>query len=185
MIRHPPDSSLQADWRSGRAILPSQLLSHGGAGPNPASVLRFTNPGEAGFRSAWKRPDQLAPLIASGDSLWVRPPGTGGSGPDPPDLPATGRVTGPACKRPPITRPSATRVDGGGRCRCCWVIHRLGFCQNARQLISETGGLLLLPNLLISLEECPSRNPFPSSPVGWPTDRRPSREDLDDVLPLS
>ncbi|MCT0201815.1 magnesium/cobalt transporter CorA [Synechococcus sp. CS-603] len=178
MIRTPPDSLISRRLEERPGHLPGQLFVHGGAAPTRLSVLRFEPGGMVQIQL--ERPDQLALLIASGDPLWVRLQGLA----DPSLIRQIFRQLGvPALLHAPlIDTPQRTRVDAAGDAVLV-VIHRLGFAKTPAQLISEQVGLLLLPNLLISLEEVPKQESFPQL-TRWLANLTPppSREDLDDVL---
>lgn len=178
MIRTPPDSLVSRRLEERPGQLPGQLFVHGGAAPTQFSVLCF---GSAGMvQISLERPAQLDPLIASGDPLWVRLQGLADAVLIRAILQRLG-VPGPM-QAPLIDTPQRTRVDASGDAVLV-VIHRLGFARTPAQLISEQVGLLLLPNLLISLEEVPKQESFPQL-TRWLANLSPppSREDLDDVL---
>ena len=116
-----------------------------------------------------------------------------------PDLPLWLRIRGLADQRrigsllqdlqvpveflPPLLEvPQRPRVD------CCQnallvVLHRLGFADDPSTLISDQVGLLLMPNLLVTVEEAPAGSSFPAL-TDWLLSRSGAVEDrdLDDIL---
>ncbi|MEB3235188.1 MAG: magnesium/cobalt transporter CorA [Cyanobacteriota bacterium] len=83
---------------------------------------------------------------------------------------------------PLLEAPQRPRVEGFDGAVMV-VLHRLGFARDPSHLISAQLGLLLLPGLLVSLEEVPSVCPFPELTT-WLERQEGSVEqrDLDDIL---
>jgi magnesium transporter len=157
---------------------PQRLLPHGGPAPTHLSVLFFPERGAQchELRSI----AALEPLVASGRPLWLRIQGVA-------DLALIHQALGvlhvPAdVQRPLLDLPQRTRVDAFGE-GLLMVLHRLTFAEDRITVISEQVGLLLLDNLLVTVEEVVSDEPFPSISRWLSQQQSPPRKvDLDQVL---
>ncbi len=78
--------------------------------------------------------------------------------------------------------PQATRVDSFGDVITV-VMHRLRLSRDPAVLVSDQVGMVLLPHVLISVEESPSEQPF-APLIQWLQTKAPppGAEDLDDLL---
>ncbi|MFO7629024.1 MAG: CorA family divalent cation transporter [Prochlorococcaceae cyanobacterium] len=117
--------------------------------------------------------------------LWVRV--LGGTDPaagDPADVAAMfdALEVPPVLRAPLLEVPQRPRVDSLGGAVLV-VLHRLGFAPGSGELVSDQVGLLLLPDLLITVEEAPAADSF-ADLVCWLEARSGSVEqrDLDDIL---
>ncbi|MCP9818547.1 magnesium/cobalt transporter CorA [Synechococcus sp. Cruz-9H2] len=158
--------------------LPSQLFIHGGRAPTRLSVLCFEPTGIEERELAGAQ--ELGPLLSRGVPLWVRLQGMA-------DMTMIRTVLDtlgvpPHVQAPLLEHPRRPRVDSIGDVVLA-VLHRFSFSETPDRLIGEQVGFLLLPDLLISLEEVPSAGSFPQL-TQWLSylDPAPTREDLDDIL---
>ncbi len=178
MIRTAPGTLVSRRLEERPGQLPGHLFVHGGRAPTTLSVLVFAANGLQ--ERQLNRPEDLDPLLASGVPLWVRLQGLA----EPERIRSVlRRLAVPAIFHAPlIEAPQRTRVDSVGDVVLV-VMHRLSFSRTPAHLISEQVGLLLMPNLLLSLEEAPKPEPFPDL-TRWLAQLAPppSREDLDDIL---
>ncbi|MCT0211567.1 MAG: magnesium and cobalt transport protein CorA [Cyanobium sp.] len=158
--------------------IPSQLFIHGGRAPTRLSVLCF-HPSGLEERDGLQ-PEELNALLERGLPLWVRVQGMGNQALIRSVL---DRLGVPAhFQSPLLDLPQRPRVDSSGDMVLA-VLHRLSFADTPDRLIGEQVGLLLLPTLLISIEEVPKPSSFPEL-TQWLSclDPAPAKEDLDDIL---
>ena len=158
--------------------MPSTLFLSGGRADTRMSVVSLDPNGArliADCSSA-----ELQALIETGVAVWVRITGMG----QPHRIREVLTLCGvPAVFAPLVTdTPQATRVDSLGDVVAV-VLHRLRFCQDPLQLVSDQVAMLLTHGRLISIEEAPSGQPF-ASLTQWLLERSPAAaaEDLDDLL---
>jgi magnesium transporter len=179
MIRSAPASPVSRRLKTRPGQMPGQLFVHGGLAPTSISVLRFSPLGMI-HENTLSGPDALDPLLASGEPLWVRLKGLG----HPKLISAVlHRLGVPEIFHTPlIETPQRTHVDSV-RDGVLVVMHRVSFASSPAHLISEQVGLLLMPNLLLTVEESPKPHSFPQL-TEWLDclDPPPGREDLDDIL---
>ena len=124
--------------------------------------------------------EQLLALIQGGSPLWIRISGFG--------QPHRIATVLEACGVPEVfmpvvlDTPQATRLDSLGEV-IALVLHRLRFAVDPMNLVSDQVGMVLTRRVLISIEEAPSPEPFPSL-TDWLLQKSPaaSAEDLDDLL---
>ena len=156
---------------------PTQLYVHGGRCPTRFDALILH--GEGPVHRDLSGADDLAPLI-DGRTLWVRIRGLA-------DASEIRRVLErlgvPRVLIPPLLEvPQRPQVDclGDG---VIVILHRLGFSNDPLHLVSDQVGLLLLPGLLVTIEEAAIGEPFPDL-TQWLMSRAGSLEDrdLDDIL---
>jgi magnesium transporter len=125
-------------------------------------------------------PQQLAALVASGVPLWVQLQGIG----DPASLQAVLRILQvPAQHHSALMGSSShTLVESDGQV-VLLLLHRLQLGDGEGQLHSEQVNLLLMPRLLLSIEEQAKAQAFPGL-MRWleSLDPPPVASDLDDVL---
>ncbi len=140
------------------AGLPSHLFVHGGLGPTRADVVVFEDTGPV--RRQDPGIEALVELRASGVPLWLRLRGLGDR-----------RFITTLLDR--LAVPSVLLV----------VLHRLSFAQDPAHLVSDQVSLVLMPGLLITLEEGGTGDPFPDL-SHWLLDHPVAKEDrdLDDIL---
>ena len=157
--------------------LPGPLFVHGGIAPTVLSALRFDP--EAVSTHQHLTPDQLSGLVDQGVPLWVRIKGLG----DPLLLAEVLRILQIPDDLHPVLleTPQRTRVDALGECLQV-VTHRLHMGANGR-VISEQVGVVLLPNLVLSVEEVPRPVSFPEL-TQWleQLPESPARGHLDDIF---
>ncbi len=158
--------------------MPSALFLSGGRADTEVSVVCLT---QEGPQLHWRcSNDQLCDLVGSGLPMWIRVNGIG--------QPHRIRELLEICAIPPVfaplvlDTPQATRVDSHADVVAV-VLHRLRFCQDPLQLVSDQVAMLLTDRRLISIEEAPSSQPF-ASLTEWLLERTPpaAAEDLDDLL---
>lgn len=155
MLRLTPGalSSQRLDQRPGS--YPKELFLHGGLGPTQIDALQFD--GGKVHHHQTITPDGLANVRQS-FSLWVRIRGLENK-----DLILAlfEALQVPAVLQSPLIdvpqRPQVDCLDTA----VLVVIHRLGFAATPGHLISDQVGLLLLPGLLISVEEATKEAAFP------------------------
>ena len=171
--------------------LPGPLFVHGGLAPTALSVLRFGLDGVDTHQELTH--ERLQALLQLGEPLWVRIKGLG----DPGLLKQVlWSLQVPTDLHPVLVEtPQRTRVDALDDVLQV-VTHRLSLGSNGR-VISEQVGVVLLPNMVITVEEVPRRLAFPEF-TEWllKLPEVPDRgllddiffflldEVLDDVLPL-
>ena len=161
------------------AELPSQLFVHGGAAPTRIDAVVF----EAEAPQHWPQPSSEAinTLRRRGVPLWLRLRGLADS--------AAIRALLERLMVPPVLAEPLLRPPQRPQVDCIEdavlvVLHRLGFASDPDRLLSDQVGVLLLPGLLITVEEAPiTAEPFPDL-TSWLLERSPAIEDrdLDDIL---
>ncbi len=177
MLRLTPGalSSQRLEQRPGG--YPKDLFLHGGLGPTQIDALHFD-----AVRVDHHPQVQIEDLrqLRQRNSLWVRIRGLG----DKALIHEVFQVLDvPAVLRAPLLdvpqRPQVDCLDTA----VLVVIHRLGFAATPGHLISDQVGLLLLPGLLISVEESSNQLAFPDL-TRWILSGQSSvrEDDLDDIL---
>ncbi|MCT0226106.1 magnesium/cobalt transporter CorA [Synechococcus sp. CS-1328] len=162
------------------ANLPSHLYVHGGQRPTSFSAVVFLPEGPV-LRQVQTGGDSLLDVARQRQlPVWLRISG----------LRDRRRIEAflatldvPAELLPPLLDvPQRPRVDSFGEAVLV-VLHRLGFARDPAHLVSEQVGLLLLPDLLVTLEEASSGEPF-TDLTDWLISRAGAVEhrDLDDLL---
>ncbi len=178
MIRTAPGSLVSRRLEERPGDLPGHLFVHGGRPPTRLSVLSFEAQGPVERQLAGL--EELDPLLAGGAPLWVRVQGQA----DPQLIRSVlqSLAVPPIFHAPLIDTPQRTRVDAVDDVVLV-VMHRLSFSRTPAHLISEQVGVLLMPNLLLSLEEAPKPQAFPEL-TDWLTTLQPppAAADLDDLL---
>lgn len=124
--------------------------------------------------------EQLLTLIQGGSPLWIRISGFG--------QPHRIATVLEACGVPEVftplvlDTPQATRLDSLGEV-IALVLHRLRFAVDPMNLVSDQVSMVLTRRVLISIEEAPTPEPFPSL-TDWLQQKSPAAtaEDLDDLL---
>ena len=157
--------------------LPAPLFVHGGLAPTGLSVLRFEAEGVSTHLELTL--EQLQDLLQQGEPLWVRIKGLGSPGLLA-DVMATLQVPGDL--QPVLVEtPQRTRVDAIGDVLQV-VTHRLSMGASGR-VISEQVGVVLMPNLVLTVEEVPRRVAFPEF-TEWlvKLPESPDRALLDDIF---
>jgi len=160
------------------AGLPSHLFVHGGLGPTRADVVVFEDTGP--MRRQDPGIEALVDLRATGVPMWLRLRGLG-------DrrfiTTLLDRLAVPSVLLAPLLDvPQRPQVDGLDDVLLV-VLHRLSFAQDPAHLVSEQVSLVLMPGLLITLEEGGTGDPFPGL-SHWLLDHPVAQEDreLDDIL---
>jgi magnesium transporter len=156
---------------------PKDLFLHGGLGPTRIDALQFNK--NSVYQLTSISPEDLTQLQHE-TSLWVRIRGLANkqfihSTLDALDVPLVLRV-------PLLDVPQRPQVDCLDTAVLV-IIHRLRFAATPGHLISDQVGLLLLPGLLISVEESVENDSFPELSQ-WILSGKSSIEDsdLDDIL---
>lgn len=177
MLRLTPGalSSQRLEQRPGG--YPKELFLHGGLSPTRIDALQFN--GEQIKHYTIASPEKLA-VLREGVSLWVRMRGLADK-----ELlhAALNALQVPTVLHPPLLevpqRPQVDCLDTA----VLVIIHRLGFAATPGHLISDQVGLLLLPGLLISVEEVSREDAFPEL-TQWILSGRSiiQASDLDDIL---
>jgi magnesium transporter len=157
--------------------LPAPLFVHGGLAPTGLSALCFEDEGVSTHLEMAL--EQLQNLLQRGAPLWVRIKGLGS-----PcllaDVMSTLQV--PDDLQPVLVEtPQRTRVDAVGDVLQV-VTHRLSMGASGR-VISEQVGVVLMPNLVLTVEEVPRRVAFPEF-TEWlvKLPESPDRALLDDIF---
>ncbi len=177
MLRLTPGalSSQRLDQRPGG--YPKELFLHGGLGPTLIDALHFD--GDKVAHHPQITPEGLTELRQN-FSLWIRIRG----------LENKKLIQGvlDALQVPPVLRAPLLEVPQRPQVDCLdravmVVIHRLGFAATPGHLISDQVGLLLLPGLLLSVEETTNNQGF-SELTQWILSEQSdvSDNDLDDIL---
>ena len=157
--------------------LPAPLFVHGGLAPTGLSALFFENDGVSTHLEMTL--EQLQSLLQRGAPLWVRIKGLGSPGLLA-DVMSTLQV--PDDLQPVLVEtPQRTRVDAVGDVLQV-VTHRLSMGASGR-VISEQVGVVLMPNLVLTVEEVPRRVAFPEF-TEWlvKLPESPDRALLDDIF---
>ena len=178
MLRLTPGalSSNQLEHRP--AGLPADLRGRRGGAPTQIDLVEF---GPEGPRcQAWPTPEALASLIERRLPLWVRIRGLADQGAIEDRLAALG--VPPALREPLLTQPQRPQVDCLENVLLV-VVHRLQLEPVAGTLVSDQVGVMLLPGVLISVEETSGGPAFPDL-TRWLLSRNAAVEDrdLDDIL---
>jgi magnesium transporter len=156
---------------------PKELFLHGGLGPTQIDALHFH--GGKVEHHPRVRPEDWAQLREEA-SLWVRIRGL--------DNKPLLQQTFAALQVPPVLRAPLLEVPQRPQVDCLdtavlVVIHRLGFAATPGHLLSDQVGLLLLPGLLISVEETAKEEAFPELSQWILSGQSIVEEsDLDDIL---
>ncbi|MEB3265226.1 MAG: magnesium/cobalt transporter CorA [Cyanobacteriota bacterium] len=160
------------------AGLPGHLFVNGGAAPTRVDAVLFAADGPQ--LVAIDRLEGLPRTLAQARPLWLRVQGLH-------DRPSIERLLAdlgvPEVLHPPLVEgPQRPQVDCLDDVLLV-VLHRFGLAHDGQALISSQVGLLLLPGLLISVEEDPSGQAFHSL-TEWLLSRSAVVEyqDLDDIL---
>ena len=157
--------------------LPGPLFVHGGLAPTGLSALLFRPDGVSTHLDLTL--EQLQDLLQQGEPLWVRIKGLGSPG-----LLAQvmSMLRVPDDLQPVLVEtPQRTRVDAVGDVLQV-VTHRLSMGASGR-VISEQVGVVLMPNLVLTVEEVPRRMAFPEF-TEWlvKLPDSPDRSLLDDIF---
>ncbi len=160
------------------ADLPSHLYVHGGRGPTQVDAVLFDAGGPT--RHSIHSLDDMDGLRAAAVPLWVRIRGLADRNWIHSLLE---RLAVPQMLWPPLLDvPQRPHVEVLGEVLLV-VLHRLGFARDPAHLISDQVGLLLMPRLLITVEEGVVGDAFPDL-TRWLLSRQGAVEDrdLDDIL---
>ena len=157
--------------------LPGPLFVHGGLAPTGLSALLFRPDGVSTHLDLTL--EQLQDLLQQGEPLWVRIKGLGSPG-----LLAQvmSMLRVPDDLQPVLVEtPQRTRVDAVGDVLQV-VTHRLSMGASG-WVISEQVGVVLMPNLVLTVEEVPRRMAFPEF-TEWlvKLPDSPDRALLDDIF---
>ncbi|WP_254216685.1 CorA family divalent cation transporter [Synechococcus sp. CCY 9618] len=178
MLRLTPGALTSQRLEQRPAGLPTHLFIHGGLGPTRSDAVVFHRSGPVRIPDAGL--DQLARLRRSGTPLWLRLQGLA-------DRMVLHRLLDglevPAVLHAPLLEvPQRPQVKGLEEVLLV-ILHRLSFARDPSYLVSEQVALVLLPGLLITVEEGGSGDPFPTL-TEWLLSQSGSLEDrdLDDIL---
>ena len=157
--------------------LPGPLFVHGGLAPTGLSALLFRPDGVSTHLDLTL--EQLQDLLQQGEPLWVRIKGLGSPG-----LLAQvmSMLRVPDDLQPVLVEtPQRTRVDAVGDVLQV-VTHRLSMGASGRVISEQVGGVLM-PNLVLTVEEVPRRMAFPEF-TEWlvKLPDSPDRALLDDIF---
>ncbi|MFN9618459.1 MAG: magnesium/cobalt transporter CorA [Synechococcaceae cyanobacterium] len=178
MLRPTPRALVSQRLEQRPADPPASLFVHGGRQPTRAELVVF----EAGRPTLRELPPEpeLERLRASGTPLWLRIQGVG-------DRPLLDQILDrfavPDLLRPPLLdMPQRPRVECLGSVVLV-VLHRFRSPHEATRLVSDQVGFLLLPGLLVTIEESGSLPAFGSLTDWLLTMAGPVEDrDLDDIL---
>lgn len=160
------------------AGLPAELRGHRGGAPTQIDLVVFGPEGPR--RQGWPAAEALAALLEARVPLWVRIRGLGDRALIEDRLAALG-VPAPL-REPLLTPPQRPQVDCLDSVLLV-VVHRLLLEPEAAALVSEQVGVMLVPGVLISVEETSGGPAFPDL-TQWLLSRHAAVEDrdLDDIL---
>jgi magnesium transporter len=157
---------------------PREVYQHGGISPTTIDAIRLDN-GQAKLLQQVDK-ETLGTLRRQSVSLWVRIRGLG----DRPKIMDVFDAVGvPAALRVALVEaPQRPQVDCLNTAILV-VIHRLSFAATPGHLISDQVGVLLLPSILITVEEISGGHAFPDL-TNWilSGDTIVDDSDLDDIL---
>jgi magnesium transporter len=169
-------SSYLLEQRPGQ--LPTELYVHGGRQPTSFCLVLLEPQGPRLMR--WQGCGEALPPLPAGTPIWLRVLGLA----DPQQIHGLLVDLGvPEVLLPPLLQtPQRPRVDGYGDALLV-VLHRLRLAHDAQHLISSQVGMLLLPNLLVTVEEAADGEAF-AEVTHWLQSRAgvPDQRDLDDIL---
>lgn len=155
MLQSTPGALSSCRLEERPASLPTALYVSGGRASSQVSVVVF---GRERTSAALVRDlNQLQVSRAADVPLWIRVNGLG--------MPGSLDWLWDALDVPEPLRPLLVDVPQQSRVvsfegALLVVLHRLGFARDPSHLISSQLGLLLLPGLLITIDEAPSSRPF-------------------------
>ncbi|KEF42213.1 MAG: magnesium transporter [Cyanobium sp. CACIAM 14] len=178
MLRLTPGALNSQRLEQRPAGLPSHLFVHGGLGPTRADLVVFEPSGPVRRRDPGI--DGLVEMRAAGVPLWLRLRGLGDRRRITTLL---DRLGVPAVLLPALLDvPQRPQLEGLEEVLLV-VLHRLSFAQEPAHLVSDQVSLVLMPGLLITLEEGGVGDPFPDL-SHWLLDHPGAKEDrdLDDIL---
>ena len=148
MLRPAPRALISQRLEQRPADPPSGLFVHGGRQPTRAELIVF----EAGRPVCRELPEpsELAALRAAATPLWLRIQGVG-------DRPQLDRILD-HCAVPELLRPPLLEMPQRPRVECLGevvlvVLHRFRSPHDPTRLVSDQVGFLLLPGLLVTVEE--------------------------------
>lgn len=177
MLRLTPGALSSQKMENRPGAYPKELFIHGGISPTKIDAIHFENGIAHHISSVGK--EKLS-LLRNNHSLWVRIRGLGNKDQiveilDCLDVP-------PEIRAPLLEVPQRPQVDCLNTAVLV-IIHRLAVAATAGQLISDQVGLLLLPGLLVTVEEISTGQAFPELSQ-WILAGRSQLEDsdLDDIL---
>ena len=157
---------------------PKEVYLHGGISPTSIDAIHFEN-GQAQHHAEVVG-ESLSALHEHGRSLWVRIRGLGHRAEIMKVFDALG--VPPVLRTPLVEAPQRPQVDCLNTAVMV-VIHRLTFAATPGHLVSDQVGVLLLPGVLITVEEAPKGEAFPEL-TSWilSGDAVIEDSDLDDIL---
>ncbi len=178
MLRLTPGafSSQRLEHRPGG--FPRAVYQHGGVSPTSIDAIHFEN-GEGKVHPLVDG-EYLGALRHQGVSLWVRIRGLG----DQPKIMEVFDALGvpPALREALVEAPQRPQVDCLNTAVLV-VLHRLSFAATPGHLISDQVGVLLLPSILITVEEISEGVAFPDLTNWILSGNTPIEDsDLDDIL---
>jgi magnesium transporter len=136
-------------------LLPSGLYVHGGRQPTRYCVALMEPQGPRLIE--WHEPPAVLPSVTAATPIWLRVIGLAQPGQIHALLTAMGV---PELLLPPLLEtPQRPRVDGLGDALLV-VLHRLRLAHDSQHLISNQVGVLLMPNLLVTVEEAADGGAF-------------------------
>jgi magnesium transporter len=168
-------NSQRLDERPGG--FPKELFLHGGLGPTKIDAIHFEGDNVQKYKEV--SADELA-ILRQKFSLWVRIRGL--------DNQEHIQAVFNALQVPSVLQKPLLEVPQRPQVDCLdtavlVIIHRLGFALTPGHLISDQVGLLLLPGLLVSVEEASREEAFPELSEWILSGKAVIQEnDLDDIL---
>ena len=178
MLRPTPGSLESRRLEERPGTMPTALYLAGGRAASECRVVLLSPSGVEEKRVSTLA--ELETLKAMGLPLWVRLTGMG----QPHVTHALlNTLEVPEAFQPLLLEtPQATRVDSLGEVIAV-VLHRLRFSRDPLELESDQVSMVLMRNLLISIEEAPGQTSFDSL-LEWLQNKKPAAagEDLDDLL---
>jgi magnesium transporter len=178
VLRPTPGALTSRRLEERPANLPTALYVHGGQQPTRFSVVVFQPQGAV--MRVLRDPIELEELNSCSNPIWLRVIGLS----EPGQIARVLRTLSvqPELLPPLLEPPQRPRVDSLDHALLV-VLHRFAVAHDSAHLISSQLGLLLLPNLLVSVEESSQGESFPEL-TEWLRSNVGSVEqrDLDDII---
>ena len=178
MLRLTPGALSSSRLEQRPAGLPPDLCVHGGVAPTRIDMIAFQSDGPV--RRAFTSLETLEALRQLGEPVWLRIRGLADRRGIEELLEHLGLP--PPLVTPLLLPPQRPQVDCLEEAVMV-VVHRMAVGQDAADLISDQVALLLVPGLLVSVEESAAGEPFPDL-TAWLLSRSTALEshDLDSIL---
>lgn len=178
MLRLTPGALTSNQLEQRPADLPADLYAHGGVAPTRVDLVVFGPEGP--MRQPFTSHEAIADLLERKVPIWVRIRGLA----DRAGIDALLEQLGvsPVLREPLLETPQRPQVDCLDEVLLV-VVHRLRLGADPMSLVSDQVGVMLLPGLLISVEESGRGKAF-ADLTDWLVSRQAAVEDrdLDDIL---